>query len=176
MTDMFFHEVPSKKFLHECFAYDNGNLIWKARPIHHYDEEWKQKRAARQYARVVAGNLTSNGYIKVSINKQDYQAHRIIWKMFTGEDPTEDIDHIDGNRTNNKIENLQSVSHRENIWKGTRGGACQMSNGLWLARISHSFDNFEDAAELYKTVSKFAKEEYYRITSAHGGKKIPLPS
>ncbi len=175
MTKMYMKELPSVEFLEECFKYEqaSGFLIWKERPEKHFDEKWKHKRQLNTHAGVIAGHKTSNGYWSVSINKEIFQVHRIIWKMFKGVDPTEDIDHIDGNRANNKIKNLQSISHRENVWKGSRSGACQMANGLWLARISKSFDNFEDCAKFYKIVSDFADEAYYKVM---GGKKIPLPT
>jgi hypothetical protein len=47
------------------------------------------------------------------MNKQ-YRAHRIIWMMFNGNLPKEQLDHIDGDRANNRIENLRECSNTEN--------------------------------------------------------------
>lgn len=54
------------------------------------------------------------GYRAVSVGGQDYYVHRILWKMFTGYDPEGVLDHIDQDKLNNSIRNLQDVSHSEN--------------------------------------------------------------
>ena len=56
-----------------------------------------------------------NGYIVLPLKNHRYFASRIAWKLYHGEDPQGDIDHIDGNRTNNRIENLRVVSRAENM-------------------------------------------------------------
>ena len=55
----------------------------------------------------IAGTLRKDGYIGIFIKGTHYFAHRIIWEMHNGEIPSGMvIDHIDGNRSNNKIENM----------------------------------------------------------------------
>jgi hypothetical protein len=55
-----------------------------------------------------AGTKTKTGYIKVQINKIPYSAHRLVWVLFNKEIPLDkQIDHIDKNTSNNKIENLR---------------------------------------------------------------------
>ena len=56
----------------------------------------------------------STGYKTININNKGYGAHRIAWFLHYGEMPTSQIDHIDHNKTNNKIKNLRAVTHREN--------------------------------------------------------------
>lgn len=64
-----------------------------------------------------AGYRTSNGYLRVRVGSTHYRIHRLIWKLAYGEDPSEgmDIDHINQDRTDNRIKNLRLVSRKENI-------------------------------------------------------------
>jgi len=54
------------------------------------------------------------GYISISINRNRYLAHRLAWLYENGDWPKQDIDHINGNRSDNRIENLRDVSHQVN--------------------------------------------------------------
>jgi len=58
-------------------------------------------------------SVGAGGYLKGTIDGVYYLAHRVIWKIVTGEDPDE-IDHIDGDRLNNALVNLRNVSRSEN--------------------------------------------------------------
>jgi len=71
--------------------YKNGLLFWK-----------KNNK--------VAGTKTKAGYIKLQINKIPYSAHRLVWVLFNKDIPLDkQIDHIDRDKSNNKIENLRLV-------------------------------------------------------------------
>lgn len=59
--------------------------------------------------RVVASHHC-RGYIQISINRKAYLAHRVAWLYVYGEWPKNQIDHIDHDRTNNRIANLRDVS------------------------------------------------------------------
>jgi hypothetical protein len=71
----------------------------------------------------IAGSICSNGYIYININYKKYLAHRLAWLYIHGEFPENEIDHIDGNKANNSIENLRTATRSNNVWntkKGTR--------------------------------------------------------
>jgi hypothetical protein len=63
------------------------------------------------------GYLTSNGYLRVKVNDTHYRVHRIVWKIYYGEDPLSglDIDHINRDKTDNRISNLRLATRKENI-------------------------------------------------------------
>ncbi len=63
-----------------------------------------------------AGSLhSSDGYVRIFINRKSYLAHRLVWLYVHGEFPALEIDHIDGVRSNNKVSNLRSVTKSENL-------------------------------------------------------------
>lgn len=62
-----------------------------------------------------AACLHKKGYFHVKIKGQSFREHRLIWHMLVGEIPKgKQIDHINGNRNDNRIENLRLVTNREN--------------------------------------------------------------
>jgi len=68
----------------------------------------------------IAGNLSPVGYMRIGlggrgVNKRLYQSHRLAWLYMTGEWPANDIDHINGCRTDNRWVNLRSVDRRTNL-------------------------------------------------------------
>jgi hypothetical protein len=101
-----FKPLPSRKELENYYRYEpeTGHLIYVGPPIRtpKYGEP--------------AGTVEKAGYRVVSFKKQKFKAHRIVWLLCTGRDPGVefDIDHIDGCRTNNRIENLRVVTRYEN--------------------------------------------------------------
>jgi len=54
-------------------------------------------------------------YCRVAINRKKYQAHRIAWLLTYGSWPVDQIDHINGNKKDNRLENFRDVSNRENL-------------------------------------------------------------
>lgn len=92
--------------LHEVLKYDplTGKLFWKERA----SPAWfNGKHAGKE-----ALNCLDNGYLTGVLDGAKAMSHRVIWAMQTGEWPDQ-IDHIDGDRANNKWANLRSVSYTE---------------------------------------------------------------
>lgn len=63
----------------------------------------------------VAGRLREDGYIQINFQSKEHLAHRVVWYLVHGRWPTNDLDHRDGDKTNNRIENLREVTHGENM-------------------------------------------------------------
>lgn len=55
------------------------------------------------------------GYKTINIGNKIYPYHRVAWALYYSKWPDKCIDHIDGNPSNNRVDNLRDVSHRENM-------------------------------------------------------------
>jgi hypothetical protein len=124
--------------LKDVLEYDGEQLRWKVRTRGHLG--YKEPGS-------VAGWINGQGYRVVGgarIPGRYQQAHRIIWSFLNGEIPEGMmIDHIDGNKLNNRIENLRCVSAQDNLRNmkrsrlnktGTTGVV--LDRGKWRARMS----------------------------------------
>lgn len=151
---------PSLSDLLWYFDYDKdaGVLIWK----NHW---WKGKLKVIKGR--IAGRCNNHGYWVVTIKRSTYPAHRLIWFIENGTQPGE-IDHIDGNKINNKIENLRngdnginqqnSISHRHGHMVGTTfhkrlnkwsAGLCGRVNGKKTRKHLGVFCTQQEAHEAY---------------------------
>jgi hypothetical protein len=63
----------------------------------------------------VAGTKTGVYYSKISVDGKPYQTHRLVWLYVHGYLPATDIDHIDGDKQNNRLSNLREVSRSVNM-------------------------------------------------------------
>lgn len=70
---------------------------------------WRINVGRRGKAGVEVGTITKEGYRRVKIKGQLYLVHRLAWRLTHGVWPTYEIDHIDGDRLNNKLSNLRDV-------------------------------------------------------------------
>ena len=64
--------------------------------------------------RVIDNKPNANGYFYVAYQKKKYLQHRVIWLWHNGEWPSDQVDHIDRDKANNRIENLRVVTQHEN--------------------------------------------------------------
>jgi len=110
--------LPSLERLQELLFYDehSGVLTWKMQPETSRSNIGFNNKCGGKFA----GTIGAKGYIMIGIGGVYYLAHRIIWKMMTGEDPVDQIDHEDTNRSNNRWKNLREASNGPNIQNSRR--------------------------------------------------------
>ena len=74
----------------------------------------RRVRTGSSIAGKVLGTVHKHGYVVIRLDYKLYKAHRLAWLHVIGEWPANEIDHIDGDRSNNRIANLRDVSRRVN--------------------------------------------------------------
>jgi hypothetical protein len=131
------------------------------------------------------GSEVATGYSKTTISGTQLLIHRLIWILHNGDIPDSMIiDHIDGNRLNNRIENLRVCTSNENLFNsglsaGNKSGAKGvyrrvLTSGLVrytvkisvenkVFRLGH-FNTLELASVAYNAAAKVLHGEYYRKT------------
>jgi hypothetical protein len=126
-----------------------------------------------------AGTLHHTGYIQISHQRTSQNAHRMIFLMHHGWLP-EVIDHIDGNRANNKIENLRPASWRQNLQnmqlRPTNKSGCKNvswcnTKRKWAVQLSingrqTNLGRFDDL-ELADLVATEARIKYHGAFARH---------
>ena len=148
--------------LRERLEYKDGVLLWKK-----VDDDYpRAKYLNTRFAGKTAGDLKPNGYWYVSVNGKRLLSHRVIYAMHHGYWPEHTVDHIDGDSTNNKIENLRAVTMKENArnqkLRSTNKSGCmgvrKLPGGTWRVRIGSKhigcFDCFELAELVYHEAKK----------------------
>lgn len=93
------------------------------------------KRGAKQGA--VAGCRDAYGYTVIRLDGILYKAHRLAWLYVQGEWPKEDIDHVDGDRQNNRADNLRDVSRSINNQNQRRAQSTNRSGYLGVSLDKH---------------------------------------
>ena len=150
-------KLPSLDLVRKIIKYDpnTGVLTW----LHRDDDMFqKGKRTNNEIANVwnarnankPAGNFNGR-YIIVRFYGIHYAAHRLAWLLYYEVDPEFQIDHIDGNKTNNKISNLREATKSENMMNrgaqknsksGIKGIMFEEKRGKWKAEITLNRKNY----------------------------------
>lgn len=135
----------SREGIRELIKYASAPDLTRAR--FSYDENTGKFTLTKSGGRGKKGEYVtsqdSHGYIRVSVGGSRYLGHRVAWLIMKGEWPECDIDHINGDRTDNRIVNLRKLSRSDNLvnQKKTRGVSkhkgVTFSNGLWVAQFSN---------------------------------------
>jgi len=110
--------------LRELLDYDPLTGLFTRRVTTH----WRATKGA------IAGTPHTDGYVVIGVDGNYYRAHRLAWLYVHGEWPKADIDHIDGNRANNRIANLRDVSRMVNLQNRKRAQVNNKSGLLGVVR------------------------------------------
>ena len=167
-------ELPSPSELRKLLTYNasTGELLWLPRGDAWWDVRYGNKPA------FAADD--GRGYRTGTLSKRKLFAHRVIWALVHGEWPAADVDHINGDRSDNRLANLRVVLHvvntrnqrpRVNNTSGITGVTWDKAKKKWAAQISvygrnkliGRFDNIEDAAQ-----ARRAAQRKYGFHENHG--------
>lgn len=151
----------------DMFEYRDGWLYWKV----------PRSRGVKAGDRV--GAITKRGYAQTAINGKSTSVHRLVFLLHHGYLPKQ-IDHIDGDKANNRIENLRDVTTAQNNsnrgtpinnTSGVKGVCWHKSNKKWVVSLSINktrryFGAFDDM-ELAELVANEARSKYHGEYARH---------
>jgi len=157
----------TQDFLHSIYEYRDGDLYYR------------HSRGTAKAGKKV-GYQSKDKVTHVFIDRKSYLLHRLIFLMHYGYLPYM-VDHIDGDRSNNRIENLRAATHAENCWnaksrKDSKTGVknVKFDNALqkYMVRVTvnkqrHFIGSYEDL-ELAELVAVMAREKYHGKFAKHG--------
>ena len=180
--------IASPTLLRELLRYEpsTGMLFWNERPVEMFEDGKNYAtRACRRWNSCYSGKealatVTSTGYKTGKIFYRPYFAHRVIWAIVHGEWPSDQIDHINHNRTDNRIGNLREATNLDNsrnqgLSRKNTSGVCGVvfdkDHGKWRAQIRFDhknkylglFDQKGDAID-----ARRAAEKTYNYHPNHG--------
>ena len=175
--------LPSADDLRKLLTYEpeTGKLFWKERPREMFESQrdfsaWNARFSGKEGL----GSIGTNGYKHGAIKNKTFNTHRVVWCLCYGEWPGQNIDHVNGVRTDNSISNLRNVSHAENQknqkrskrnTSGHTGVHWLTGVGKWYAQIMAGrqkyhlgyFDRLEDAV-----AARRAAEREFGFHKNHG--------
>lgn len=151
--------LPTPEELRQLLRYEpeTGKLFWKERSANMFPagntssesncQSWNKRMAGKE-----AFLRKNKGYGMAEIFHMPMTAHRVIWAIWYGEYPSDEIDHINTIRDDNRISNLRIASRSENEFNtkarkgsvsGLKGAHWHGAKKRWRARISaHGKDIF----------------------------------
>lgn len=153
-----------------------GKFTWHEREIKsQYDKTWNKKHAGNE-----TGYLRHNGYKVINLNGKEYPCSRLAWYYVYGSWPEHEVDHINGNRADNRLINLRIATRSNNAMNrgiqsnnssGYKGVWKRKGLNLWTASINvkgkkHYLGKFkspEDAHHAYIKKQKELHGEFARL-------------
>ena len=163
-------EGLAKNLMSVLFDYneETGDLIWKL------PSYLKQRKGE------AVGFINEKGYKEVCLNHRRYRIHRLVYFMHYGDVP-DILDHINNDRTDNRIENLRPADSSQNSYNrklvgsnksGIKGVYWSKHNNKWRGQIKVRgkklhigyFDTLEEAAVIMKP----AREKLHGEFANHG--------
>lgn len=165
-------------YISKRISYDpcTGHFTWK--PIaasSQYELAWNSRWAGKQ-----AGGVRGNGYAYISMGGTHHLCHRLAWAIYFGSEPNGQLDHINGDPTDNRISNLREATQSQNCanqgsrksnTSGYRGVTWNRRRNKWQAQIQVNkkhrvlghFNDAADAAKAYQAAATAGFGQFYRV-------------
>jgi hypothetical protein len=135
---------------------------------------WKVRRGSRAKAGDIAGSVSAKGYRYIRLDGKLRLEHRLAWLVQAGTVPSEYIDHLNGDRDDNRFSNLRPASPSQNLanaripknnTSGLKGVSFDRSRGVWEANISAKgkkkrLGRFRDKESAHEAYRRAAVEQY----------------
>lgn len=166
-------DLTDYEYAHKRLSYDpdTGIFRWKEAGPEFFMTQRAFKTWNGRYAGTEAGNLDVTGYSRIGFRGKLPLAHRLAWLMVKCVWPERFLDHIDGDKTNNRILNLREVDgfqnqrncpKRKDNSSGVTGVSFKKKSGKWAANISLDgkqrhlgyFNTKEDAIAVRKAAER----------------------
>ena len=183
VPDMSERDLPDIEYLRQRLRYepDTGKLFWRETPSR--NTAWNARYANRE----AFTSVDRHGYHQSNLGGKVLRAHRVAWALHTGTWPAADVDHINHNRTDNRITNLREASRGENRKNASKpcnntSGVCGVSWDIvyskWQAYVTEGgvqrslgrFVAFDDAV-----AARRAAEREFGFHANHGIDAIKQP-
>lgn len=158
----------TNEYLKSILRYTKGDGIFR----------WRVKHSRKVNVGAPAGGIDCAGYVVIGINGKTYYGHRLAWFYVHGEWPKQ-IDHRNGDRSDNRWSNLRAATHQQNILNakkarnntsGYKGVSWHKAAGKWSAYITLDgkkkhlglHPTSEAAHAAYMAAAKAAQPEFAR--------------
>jgi hypothetical protein len=170
--------LPSRELVRQLLDYDpvTGALTWRPRDEALFKRHSQFLNWNNRYPGSAAGYVSEYGYVVMHFQGTLFKAHRLIWLLVHG-GPVPEIDHIDGDRANNRIGKLRPATRAQNransiVSKNNSLGVkgVTLRKGRFIARIMHngeairlgSFKTLEEATKARQEVAERLNGEFAR--------------
>ena len=156
---------------HLGFNFDTGEILWVKYPKN-YNKINKPK---------IAGRLHYSGYRIITLMNKGVMAHRLIWAVYYNKWPDGSLDHIDGSKSNNSINNLRIATRSQNAYNcgpkkistsGYKNVQWDKDTNKWRVRVTVNgkrhhigrFENIDDAVLASNNFMINNHKEFARIS------------
>lgn len=170
--------ILTQKYLKEAMTYDpdTGVFVWNDRPIHHFACEKDRNIFRAKYSGKVAGSEHGDGYRRVTLLKRSFLMHRLAFLYMEGSFPSEWVDHINHDRSDNRWENIRHATTWDNVRNasmfshnssGHPGVRWDERESKWLAYISNNGERIRIGCYTSQGDALIARKAAERVLGFH---------